>query len=94
MSEELDELVSNFDRLSNKAEEDADRAVGDKISSATRMTRAEVWELFPERADQKRLAELMHIVKSADDHNTKVNKIVSRAEEFSGIVVKLLDKFV
>lgn len=94
MSKELDELVDNFDEISSKAKEEADEEVGDKISSVTRMTKKELKEIFPERGDQKKLAELMQIVKSADDHNEKVNKIVDRAEKFSGIVVKLLDNFV
>ncbi len=94
MSEELDELVENFDEISKKAEEEADREVGEKISSVTRMNRSEVKELFPSRDDQKKLAELMQIVKSADEHNEKVNAITKRAEEFSGVVVTLLNKFV
>lgn len=94
MSGELDELLDNFDEISAKAKEDADREVGNKISSVTKMSRDEVKELFPETADQKKLAELMQIVKSADDHNQKVNAITDRAEEFSGIVVKLLGRFV
>ena len=94
MSKELDDLLDNFDEISAKAKKDADKEIGDKISSATRMTSEELNELFPERGDQKKLAELMQIVKSADEHNQKVNNIISRAEEFSGIVVKLLGKFV
>ena len=94
MSKELDELVNNFDQLSGKAEADADEQVGDKLSSATRLSKAEVKELFPKRADQKKLAELMQIVKSADSRNQKVNAIVGRAEDFGSIVVKLLNKFV
>lgn len=94
MSEELDQLMEDFDEISGKATEEADREIGDKISSATRMTREEVMELFPDRGDQKKLAELMQIVKSADSHNKKVNKIIGRAEDFSGIVVKLLGTFV
>lgn len=94
MSEELNELVNNFDQLSDRAKKEADDEVGDKISSVTRMSKEEVKELFPERGDQKKLAELMQIVRSADNHNKKVNAVIDRAEDFSGVVVKLLDKFV
>lgn len=94
MSKELDELVNNFDQLSDRAKNKADDEVGDKISSVTRMSKEEVKELFPERGDQKKLAELMQIVRSSDNHNKKVNTVIGRAEEFSGVVVKLLDKFV
>lgn len=94
MSNELDELADNFDQLSAKAEADADEKIGNKISSATRLSKSEVKELFPKRGDQKKLAQLMQIVKSGDTHNQKVNAIVDRAEDFGGIVVKLLNKFV
>ena len=94
MSQELDELVENFDQISGKAKKEADDEVGDKISSATRLSKNEVKELFPKTEDQKKLAELMKIVKSADSHNKKVNAIVGRAEDFGGIVVTLLNKFV
>jgi hypothetical protein len=94
MSEELEELVENFDEISEKAEKEAEREVGDKISSVTRMNKREVKELFPSREDQKKLAELMQIVKSGEEHNEKVNDITKRAEEFSGVVVTLLNKFV
>jgi len=94
MSKELDDLVNNFDSISDQAVEDADEEIGNKISSVTRMSKNEVKELFPEREDQKRLAELMKIVKSSDEHNQKVNAISDRAEDFSGVVVKLLNKFV
>ncbi|HKK45963.1 MAG TPA: hypothetical protein VJ964_10600 [Balneolaceae bacterium] len=94
MSQELDKLVENFDHISAKAKQEADNEVGDKISSATRLSKSEVKELFPKREDQKKLAELMQIVKSADNHNKKVNAIVKRAEDFGGIVVTLLNKFV
>jgi len=33
------------------------------------------------------------IVKSAEDRNNKINRIVSNAEEFGGIVLSLLEKF-
>lgn len=59
MSKELDELVNNFDQLSDRAKKEADEEVGNKISSVTRMSKEEVKELFPERGDQRKLAELM-----------------------------------
>lgn len=94
MSEELDDLMNNFDSISDQAEEDADEEIGNTISSVTRMSKQEVKELFPERGDQKKLVELMQIVKSSDEHNQKVHAIADRAEDFSGVVVKLLNKFV
>tara|TARA_R110002049_G_scaffold307450_1_gene507975 strand:- start:157 stop:441 length:285 start_codon:yes stop_codon:yes gene_type:complete len=94
MSQELDDLLKNFDSISKQAEEDANEEIGDKISSVTKMSKEEVKELFPERGEQKKLIELMRIVKSSNDHNKKLNAIADRAKDFSGVVVKLLDKFV
>jgi len=76
---------------------DIDRAIiesaeATKISSITRMTDEEVKELFPDPADTKKLVELMKIVKSSEDRNTKINSIVTKADEFGGIVLTLLDK--
>jgi hypothetical protein len=70
-----------------------DDKLASKISSITRMTDEEVKELFPEPTDTKKLAKLMKIVKSAEDRNTKINNIISNAEEFGGIVLTLLGKF-
>ena len=36
----------------------------------------------------------MKIVKSSEDRNIKINKIVSNSEEFSGVVLTLLTKLV
>ncbi|HEX6982033.1 MAG TPA: hypothetical protein VF181_04675 [Balneolaceae bacterium] len=94
MSKELDELLEDFDELSAKAKKDADEEVAGRISSVTTMTKDEITSLFPKRGDQKKLAELMQIVKSAENRNSKVNEIVGRAEEFSGVILKLLGKFV
>lgn len=94
MSSDLDDLVASFDQLSQKAEEEADEKVRGKIAGLTRMTEREVKELFPVREDQKRLVELMQIVRSSDEQNKKINNIIDRSEEFSGIIVKLLNRFV
>ncbi len=88
---------NEFDSAIDVAIEESSDATDDKlasrISSITRMTDEEVKELFPNPADTKKLTELMKIVKSAEDRNAKINKIVSNAEEFGGVVLTLLGKF-
>ena len=74
--------------------EETDQRLASRISSITRMTDDEVQELFPEPADVKKLSELMRIVKSAEERNTKINNIVSNAEKFAGVILTLLTKFV
>ncbi len=83
-----------LDDAINDSVSETDDILAGKISSLTRMTDAEIQELFPVPADAQKLVNLMQIVKSADDQNTKINKIVDNSKEFAGIIVKLLDKFV
>ena len=40
------------------------------------------------------LAELMEIIRRSGDQNEKINKIVDNANEFGGIILKLLTKLV
>lgn len=70
-----------------------DAKLAGKISAITRLTDAEVQEMFPDPGDAKKVAELMEIVKKAGDRNRKINDIVANIESFGGIVLKLLEKF-
>lgn len=89
-----DEFDNEIDGIVAESSIATDDQLAAKVSSLTKMTDSEVKELFPEPSDVKKLAKLMKIVKSADDRNTKINKIVSNAEEFGSITVTLLGKFV
>jgi len=84
----------NLDDIIDDAATETDTELASKISSLTKMTDAEIKELFSAPADAKKLVELMTIVKSSEDQNNKVNKIVSNAEEFGGVVLTLLSKFI
>lgn len=88
-----DEFDSDIDTIIEESADATDNKLASKISSITRMTDEEVKELFPNPADTKKLTELMKIVQSTEDRNSKVNKIVSNAGEFGGIVLTLLAKF-
>jgi hypothetical protein len=94
MAIDWDRFQGELDGLIDEAGEKTDRKLAGKISTITRMTDDEVKKLFPDPADVKKLAELMEIVKRAGDRNDKVNKIVGNAEEFGGIILTLLGKFV
>jgi len=94
MAIDWDKFQGELDGLIDEAGEKTDRKLAGKISAITRMTDDEVKKLFPDPADVKKLAELMEIVKRAGDRNDKVNKIISNAEEFGGIILTLLGKFV
>lgn len=75
------------------ASDKTDAKLASKISSLTRLTDEEIQELFPKPADVKKLFDLMKLVKSAEDRNNKINFIVSKAEDYGGIVLTLLEKF-
>jgi len=50
--------------------------------------------MFPDPSDVKKLAELMAIVKSAEEKNLKIGKIIKNSENFAGIIMTLLSKLV
>ncbi|MFT5756647.1 MAG: hypothetical protein ACI9LM_001367 [Alteromonadaceae bacterium] len=84
----------DVDGIIDDAATQTDNELASKISSLTRMTDAEIKELFPAPADAKKLIDLMTIVKSSEDQNVKVNKIVNNAEQFGSAVFTLLNRFV
>lgn len=88
-----DQFESDLDSIIESGAQRADERLASKISSVTRMTDDEVKELFPEPADAKKLAELMKIVKSEEERNTKINNIVTNIEGFAGVILGLLQKF-
>lgn len=93
MPVDWDQFESDLDSIIESAAQRTDDRLASRISSVTRMTDEEVKELFPEPADAKKLGELMKVVKGAEDRNTKINKIVSNAEDFAGVILTLLEKF-
>lgn len=94
MAVDWDKFQGELDQLVDEAGDRTDKKLAGKISAVTRMTDAEVRRLFPDPADVKKLAELMEIVKRAGDRNEKINRIVGQAEEFGGIILTLLSRFV
>ncbi len=86
-------LDRELDDIIKESGDRTDAKLASKISSLTRMTDDEVQSLFPDPADVKKLSELMQIVKSADERNTRVNHLVLNAEKFGGVVLTLIEKF-
>lgn len=88
----------DFDKKVDKAISDAgkrtDERLAVQIAGITRMTAEEVQTLFPLTADAEKVARLMRVVKESGDRNTKVNNILGNAEEFAGVVLTLLERFV
>ena len=82
----------NLDRAITESVYAVDTKLAAHISSITRLTDDEINELFPKPDDLKKLADLLKIVKSAEDRNDKVSAIVKNSEDFAGIVLTLLTK--
>lgn len=93
MTIDWDKFQSELDVLVENAGDKTDKVLAGKISVMTRMTDDEVRKLFPDPADVKKLSELLEIVKRGGERNEKINKIVGNAEEFGGIILTLLGKF-
>lgn len=89
-----DVFDNEIDGIIAESATETDQNLASRISSITRMTDDEVKELFPSPADVKKLSELMKIVRSSEEKNNKINKLVANAENFGGIVLTLLSKFV
>ncbi|WP_293007024.1 hypothetical protein [Nitrosomonas sp.] len=83
-----------LDQAIDGAGDRTDSKLAGKISAITRLSDEEIESLFPDPAEVKKLAELMEIVRRSGDQNEKINKIVGNAEEFGGVILKLLTKFV
>ena len=85
-----DELDQDIDDAIAESRRETDEKLADRVASITRLTSEEVKQLFPQSADAKKLAELMKVVKSAEDRNTKIVKLTAKSEEFAGVVLTLL----
>ena len=92
MAIDWDKIDAEVDGIIEQAANATDEKLASKISSVTRLTDEEIMELFPEPVDVKKLKELMKVVKSAEDRNTKVNNIVANVEDFAGIIITILGK--
>ncbi len=80
--------------IADSAAQQTDAQLQGQISSLTRLTDADISQLFPQATDAKRMVELMRIVHSDQDENTKILGLIDNSERFAGIVLKLLLKLV
>lgn len=87
LGKEIDPII---DRAANRTDE----ALAGKISSLTHLKSEEIKSMFPLTGDVKHFVELMEIVKSSDERNQKINRIVQNSEKFGKIILTLLDKVV
>ena len=92
MTIDWDKFEKDVDDAVKKAGDRTDENLAGKISKVTRLTEEEIAKMFPDPEDAKKVAHLMSIVKKAGARNQKINEIVSNAENFAGVMLKLLEK--
>lgn len=82
----------DWKKITESAANKTDESLASEISSLTTMSASDINDLFPTPSDKKKLASLMAIVKSADNRNTKINKIVANIEDFADTVITLVGR--
>lgn len=90
MAIDWEAFQTTIDAEIEAAATETSEALASRASSITRLTDEEVATLFPTPADVQKLKSLMEIVKSAEDDNTKINRLFANIEELGGVAIKLL----
>lgn len=85
-------MPADFQAILDQAERMTEEQMDSRISSLTRLTDSELSSLCPTKADKKKLAELMAIVKEATDENVKRQKIIDNISNFASIIIKIAGK--
>lgn len=87
-----DELSKSADKAAEEAARKADEQLMGRIQHLTILKPEDVKQIFPDTSDKEKFEELMTIIKSAEEKNNKINRIVANSEKFAGIIVTLLSK--
>ncbi|MBT8183405.1 MAG: hypothetical protein KJN76_01085 [Eudoraea sp.] len=87
-----EDLENRIGGLVDEAAEETDEELATEMSSITRLTRVEVKELFPKKADAQKLFELIRLVNEDTEKNEKINKLVANSEKFADIVITLVSR--
>lgn len=66
----------------------------DELSRHTSLTSEEIKTLFPKKSDREALLKLVKIVNSDADEKQKKAELVGQIGAMSGVVLKLVEKFV
>ena len=74
------------------ADAETKQEFADALSRHTSLTAREVQELFPKKADQEELLELLKIVSSAANDNEKKARLIERIGDVAGAVIKITKK--
>lgn len=80
--------------IAKRAGKKTDEDLAAKILDLRAPTEEEIKSFFPTKTDREAVTELLKIVKSAEDRNTKITRIMVNSEKFVGVMTKLVGKVI
>lgn len=90
MSFDWDKFRESARKAAEQAGKETDEALASRISCVSRLTYEEITELFPQKADAAKLAELLAVVKSSTAHNQKVANLQANIVDYADVIVRLV----
>ena len=78
--------------IGDLASADTKAQFADDLSRYTTLPADEIQKLFPEKADQEKLVELLKIVSSAASDNDKRAALIATIDTVAGAVLKLVSR--
>lgn len=87
-------MGNRFEDASKRAARQTDQELQTEIESLTSLSRDSLAKLFPQRADQEKLRDLIQAVKSASDENTQLAAFREKMENCGHVALRLIKTFV
>lgn len=91
MTIDWDSLQASIDSEIEAAATETSTCLASQASSLTKLSDDEIKQLFPTPEDVQKLKSLMDIVKSSEDENTKVNRLVNNMQDLGGTAIKIIN---
>lgn len=78
--------------IAKKTAKNTDEDLVAQILDLSHLSEEQIKSFFPQKSDRDTVNELMRIVKSGEDRNTKISRIMENSEKFAGVMTKLVGK--
>ena len=85
-----DKLIADIPQITANAAVETNEELASRISSLLAFKEDDINKLVPEPKDKEKLITLMQIVKSAENSNDKISKIVDNIDNLGGVLLKVL----
>lgn len=79
-----------FAKAAKEAAAKTNERLGQDLAQRTRLTEAELANLFPEQVDKERLAELLDIVNSATSENEQILRLKKNIDALGAVAIRLV----